>query len=75
MRVRLSVTPPLLQSRQHYAVQPMKDAHPNVVSLLEWLVARARQRGEPVQPVQPIVKRLVLAAIDDVAAKLVEPSS
>lgn len=35
----------------------MQENHPNVVSLLEHLAARAQQRGEPVEP---LVKRLVV---------------
>lgn len=46
----------------------MKEEHsPKVVSLLEWLVARAQQRGEPVEP---IVRRLVLAVLDGVEAEV-----
>ena len=33
------------------------------VSLIEWLVARAKRRGEPVEP---LVRRLVLAVIEEV---------
>ena len=35
----------------------------NVTSLLEWLAARANKRGEPVEP---LVRRLVLATIEEV---------
>ena len=45
----------------------MKENRPKVVSLLEWLAARARERGEPVAP---LVKRAVLAALEEVGAGL-----
>lgn len=46
----------------------MNEDSPKVVSLLEWLVARAPQRGEPVEP---NVKRLVLGVLDEVVERLV----
>lgn len=41
---------------------PMQRKPPNVVSFYEWLAARAKRRGESVTP---MVRRLVLAVIDE----------
>ena len=47
--------------------RPMKEHRPKVVSLMAWLVARAKRRGEPVAP---IIRRAVLAALDEAVAGL-----
>ena len=39
----------------------------NVTSLLAWLVARAKKRGEPVEP---LLRQLVLATIQEVREEL-----
>ncbi len=47
--------------------KPMKADRPTVASFLDRILARAQQRGEPVQP---LVKRLVLRALDEVVVKV-----
>ena len=57
----LAATPDL-PLRQPFAALLMP-SNENVVSLLEWLIARARRRGEPLDP---ILRRLVLGTLEEV---------
>ena len=43
------------------------ESRENVVSLLRWLIERARRRGEPTAP---ILRRLVLGTIEEVRAAI-----